>query len=184
MTTRSTHEFFNGWRIAGWGAALALLLLPLLAMQVTAEVDWTRSDFIFAAVLIGALGAMIEFALRFRAGTGRRTGLVLFGLVSFLTVWSNAAVGIIGDEESRVNPYFFLAVFAAVVLSALVRFRPKPMALIAAGMAVTQFGLGVAASVLMPGHAIEWGILTFLALIWSASAMFLGRAARSGQSEA
>ena len=184
MTIREQRNLISGWRIAGWGAALALVSLPLLAMQFSPNVDWTRSDFVFAAVLIGLLGAMIEFALRFRRGTGRRAGVVLFGLASFLTVWSNAAVGIIGDEGSPVTPYFFLAVFAGLAISALFRFGARAMSIVATGLAMAQIGLGLAATILMPGHAVEWGILAFFALMWSASAVFLGRAARSGQSEA
>ena len=48
-------------------AAASLLLLPLLAMQVTAEVSWTASDFaVFGACLLGA-GLAFE-------GTVRKTG--------------------------------------------------------------------------------------------------------------
>lgn len=32
----------NPWRIVGWGTAAALLLLPLVAMQFTSEVNWPR----------------------------------------------------------------------------------------------------------------------------------------------
>ena len=180
MTTQTRRNLFNGWRIAGWGAAAALLLLPLLAMQFTRDVNWTGGDFLFAAVLIGLLGAMVEFALHFRGGTGRRAGLLIFGLAGFMTVWSNAAVGIIGDEASPVNPYFFLSVFAALMVSALFRFKPRPMAIVAAVLAAMQIVLGIAATVMMPGHGIEWGILGFFALMWSASAFFLNRAARAG----
>lgn len=47
----------NGWRIAGWGSLLALLMLPALAMQITDEV--TAGDFVFAAILLGFVGTMV-----------------------------------------------------------------------------------------------------------------------------
>lgn len=37
-------------------AAAAILLIPLVAMQVSSEVVWTLSDFIFAWVLLTAFG--------------------------------------------------------------------------------------------------------------------------------
>jgi len=36
----------NHWRIVGWGTATIMLLLPLIAMQFTDEVNWDVSDFI------------------------------------------------------------------------------------------------------------------------------------------
>ena len=180
MTTTMNPGFLNGWRIALWGAALALLLVPLLAMWLGAGVDWSGGDFLFVGSLLAFLGGTVELAVRFRRGTGRRAGLVLFGLACFLTVWSNGAVGIIGDEESVVNPYFFLAVIAALLMSAVFRFAPNIMAGIAIALAAVQIVLGIAATIMMPGHEVEWGVLAFFALLWSASALFLNRAARAG----
>ena len=48
----------NRWRIAGWALAISALLLPFMAMQFTREVNWTGSDFIFAAVMIGGVGLL------------------------------------------------------------------------------------------------------------------------------
>ncbi|MDQ2695792.1 MAG: hypothetical protein M3Z21_10530, partial [Pseudomonadota bacterium] len=45
------------WRIAVWGTAAFLLLLPLAAMQFTNEVNWDETDFIvFGAMLAVACG--------------------------------------------------------------------------------------------------------------------------------
>ena len=41
----------NRWRIAAWSIAAGLLLLPLLAMQVTDQVDWNLADFAVADLL-------------------------------------------------------------------------------------------------------------------------------------
>jgi hypothetical protein len=64
----------NGWRIAGWGSLLALLMLPALAMQITGEVNWTAGDFVFAAVLLGFVGTMVELAVRFARPGAPRIG--------------------------------------------------------------------------------------------------------------
>lgn len=65
MTNALSPRSLNGWRIAGWGSLVALLVLPALAMQLTSEVNWTASDFVFAAVLLGFVGAVVELAARF-----------------------------------------------------------------------------------------------------------------------
>ena len=92
-------SFLNGWRIAGWGSLLAILLLPAFAMKFTAEVNWTASDFVFAAMLLGFLGTVVELAVRLARPGGQRIGYVVADMTTFLTLWSNAAVGIIGDDE-------------------------------------------------------------------------------------
>lgn len=87
-----THT--NRWRVAIWGFAAFLLLLPLAAMQVTREVAWDAADFlVFGTMLVAACGAY-EIATRvtrrplLRAATGAAIVLV------FLLVWAELAVGI------------------------------------------------------------------------------------------
>ena len=177
----SSAPFFNGWRIAGWSMALALLALPAIAMQFTGEVDWTGTDFIFAAILIGALGIGMELAVRMGRSLPKRLGIAIASLAGFMTFWSNAAVGIIGDEGSPVNAGFFLLVIFAVIVSALVRLRPAPMKWLMVFMAAAQIALGIAATQMMPGHAVEWGILAFFAGMWSVAAGCFHLAASSSQ---
>lgn len=74
----------NGWRIAGWGSLLALLTLPALAMQMTNEVNWTAGDFIFAAILLGLVGTVVELALRFARPGAPRIGYLIAGFTAFL----------------------------------------------------------------------------------------------------
>lgn len=175
-TITPRRPLLNGWRIAGWGSLLAILLLPAFAMQFTREVNWTGSDFVFAAILLGFVGGVVELAARYaRPGTAR-AGYILAGLVAFFTFWSNAAVGIIGDDDD-VNILFFLMVVGAIAVSALFRFRPGAMRWIAGLLAAGQYAVGVASLFMMPGHATEWGVLTFFALLWSAVGWLFHRSA-------
>ena len=43
---------WKGWRIAMWGTAAFLLLLPAVAMQFTSEVDWGPGDFMVMGVML------------------------------------------------------------------------------------------------------------------------------------
>ena len=82
------------WRVVLWGAIAALLVLPLVAMQFTSEVDWGPEDFAFAALLLVGAGAAFELAAwKVRDLTGRLVlGAVLLGAVAL--IWADAAVGV------------------------------------------------------------------------------------------
>jgi succinate-acetate transporter protein len=78
-------------------ASVALLLLiPLIAMQFTNEIDWNISDFVVAAVLL--LGAVFtyEFISKNVKEPKNRTILSMVLLIIFLLIWAELAVGIFG----------------------------------------------------------------------------------------
>lgn len=174
--TIKSRGWLNGWRIAGWGALLALLALPAIAMQFTAEVQWTPMDFVFAGVLLTALGTGFELAVRFGGAGAKGIGMAIASLAGFLTVWANAAVGFIGHEGEPVNAGFTLLVIAGALVSLAVWFRPSVMRWIMGAIALGQPLLGVAALWMMPGHAVEWGILVIFAGLWGAAALCFHRA--------
>ncbi|MCH2486163.1 MAG: hypothetical protein MK010_00250 [Erythrobacter sp.] len=172
-------RLLNGWRIAGWSAALALLLLPAIAMRFTDEVDWTASDFVFAGVLLAALGIGLEIAVRVGRSGVHTLGLAIAAVAGFLTLWANAAVGFIGAEGEPVNIAISLMVVAAAIATLAVRFRPTVLRFVFALMALGQIGAGLYATSAMPGHAVEWGVLLVFAAIWSTAALCFHRAARA-----
>ncbi|QZH75745.1 MAG: hypothetical protein JY451_03895 [Erythrobacter sp.] len=184
-TVSPRPRLLNGWRLAGWGCLLALLILPALAMQWHAEgVHWTASDFAFATVLLGLLGAGAEIAFAVGRNAPHKVGIAIAALGGFLTVWINGAVGMLGSEEEPTNLVFIAMAGIGVVASLLVWFRAAPMRWIMATLSAGQFAVGVVAALwTMPGHAVEWGVLTFFALIWGAAAACF-HAARSAQSGA
>jgi hypothetical protein len=132
------------WRAAFWGGAASLLLIPAIAMRFTTEVNWDAADFIFAAVLIAGGGVGIESLVARSTNPAYRAASVLALLAVFLTIWVNAAVGMIGSEEGLYN-LLFLGVIAVAVGGALAaRFRPDGMAraIAAAGVLHLMIAIG------------------------------------------
>jgi hypothetical protein len=72
----------------------AILMVPLIAMQFTDEVEWTAVDFIAAGTLLLLAGLALTVALRtVRSTRGRLLAVGLIGL-GFLYCWAEMAVGI------------------------------------------------------------------------------------------
>ena len=125
-------------RVIGWGGAITLLLLPLIAMQFTDEVDWTLGDFLAAAILLGATGVAMEAIFRKSQNwTYRIAGGIAAG-AGLLLVWAVLAVGIIGAESDPMN-LLYAAVLAVLVGGAvIVRLEADGMARTLIAAAVVQ----------------------------------------------
>ena len=77
-----------------------LLLIPLIAMQFTNEVNWTLSDFIVAGVLLLGTGLIFDLVLRKTKNTKYRIAISVAVLIILLLVWAELAVGIFGTPIS------------------------------------------------------------------------------------
>jgi hypothetical protein len=161
---------FNIWRIIGWGGAVALILTPLVAMQFTTEVNWNETDFIFAAVIFGIVGGIIELAVRKSANWYFRFGSMFAVLGGFMVIWSNLAVGMIGNEDNPINLWFGAVLMIAIVGSILSRFRPHIMATAMFAAGSLQVAIGTFAGIL--GTDMRGGIFTIvLSAAWFISSM-------------
>ena len=78
--------------------AAFLLLIPLIAMQFTAEVDWTLSDFIVAGVMLLGTGLMCELVMRNIHDIKLRIAICAALLVVLVLIWAELAVGIFGTS--------------------------------------------------------------------------------------
>jgi peptidoglycan/LPS O-acetylase OafA/YrhL len=78
--------------------ALLLLLVPLIAMQFTKEVNWSGFDFIAAAVLLFGTGLLCEFVLRKVKKIEYRIAICAALLILLLLIWAELAVGIFGTR--------------------------------------------------------------------------------------
>lgn len=173
----------NRSRILAWGGAAVMLLIPFVAMQFTREVNWTLSDFVFAGLLIGGIGGAFELAARASRSRAYRLGAGLALLATFLLIWFNAAVGIIGDEDNPANLMFGGVIVLALTGAIIARFRARGMmramfvaaganALIAPIELLVRAGEGAP---LWPENVI--GLCGFLTGLWALSgACFRGAA--------
>lgn len=155
----------NPGRIIGWGGAVALVLTPLVAMQFTTEVNWDEADFIVATIIFGIVGGLIELAVRLSSNWYFRFGAMFAVLSGLMVVWSNLAVGMIGNEENPMNLWFGAVLLIAVAGSIASRFHRSilPYAMAAAGLA--QASVGLIAGVL--GADPRGGLFTILlAFLW------------------
>ncbi len=73
-----------------------LLLIPLVAMQFTNEVNWSLLDFLVMGILLLGAGLAGEVVLRMVKKTDYRFLLLFVILLLFLLIWAELAVGIFG----------------------------------------------------------------------------------------
>ncbi len=79
--------------------SLLILLIPLLAMQFTSEVNWGPGDFLVAGILLIGLGFCVELVLR-KKQTKTKIALGLGIFLILLLIWIEMAVGIFGTPIS------------------------------------------------------------------------------------
>lgn len=75
---------------------IALLLIPLVAMEFTNEVVWTSSDFITMGCMLLTVGVFCELILRKITKARYRIALCILILLLFLLIWAELSVGIFG----------------------------------------------------------------------------------------
>ena len=75
----------------------AILMIPLIAMQFTNEVNWSLFDFIVMGSLLFGAGIASDFVFRNVVQTKYRIGLIALILFVLLLIWAELAVGIVGS---------------------------------------------------------------------------------------
>jgi len=81
--------------IAIMATATIILLIPLIAMQFTNEVDWGLLDFLVAGILLFGTGFACEIVLRKVKNIKYRIVICAVLLVTLFIIWVELAVGMI-----------------------------------------------------------------------------------------
>jgi|TARA_B110000240_G_scaffold521_1_gene538 hypothetical protein len=74
-----------------------LLMIPLIAMQFTNQVNWSVGDFIVMAMLLYGTGVLCEFAIRRITTISYRYLTIVLILLCCLVIWAELSVGLFGS---------------------------------------------------------------------------------------
>lgn len=115
----------------------ALLLVPLLAMQFTPEVNWSPMDFAVAGALLFSAGIAWTLLSAGLAGMAYRLAAIIAVATALVLAWGNLAVGLIGSENNPANLMYAGVIGVAIVGALVVRGRARGMsrALLATALA-------------------------------------------------
>ena len=173
------------WRFVLWAIPTLLLITPAIMMAIRADGWlWTPFDFVFAAVLLYGATGTAGLAIRKGGSMAYRLGAGLAVLASFLLIWINAAVGVIGGEDNPANLIFIGIILFAAVGAIFARFQARGMARAMLTACVLTAGTAVAAPVLgwgadePPGTAGLFTLIGGFAAMWGLSAALFAKAAR------
>ncbi|MEO7505125.1 MAG: hypothetical protein ABIT69_08085 [Sphingomicrobium sp.] len=185
MIERAEQRRRQTWRLIGWGAAAALLVLPFVAMQLGNEVEWTLIDFVVFGAMLAIAGGAVEFAVRTSRSGGYRAGAAVAVAAAFMLVWVNLAVGFLGDEGNPANLMFLGVIAVAIAGAALSRGSAQGMAtaMLAAAAAQLLAGVvGLTGGYASPGPAGVYEVVMGTSLfgaLWLLAAWLFRRAART-----
>lgn len=178
-TTNPRARRGSRWTLLVWGGAAGLLALPAIAMRFTAEVNWTAGDFLAMGAMLLAAAGLVELAVRLSGDIAYRLGACVAVMASFLLIWINLAVGIVGSEDNRANQLFAGVLATALLGAVLAGFKPAGMARAMAATAVTQ-GL-VCLTVFAMGQGLVLGATGLFTGLWLAAAVLFARSAKAAR---
>ncbi len=81
-------------------SVMVLLLVPLVSMQFTDQVNWGPLDFVVAGVMLLAAGLVFDLVLRKIKNKNYRIIIIITLLLVFLLIWAELAVGVFGTPLS------------------------------------------------------------------------------------
>lgn len=163
--------------------AVLIFLLPLVAMQFTDEVVWDETDFAVIGAMLFSACAAYELAARMTRNIAYRAAAGVAIVSSFILIWINLAVGIIGSEDNPANLMYGGVLTVGIVGVIIARLRPRGMARALSATAFAQVLVGVIALAAGFGstapsfpEAIVF-LTAFFAALWLISAWLFRKAA-------
>lgn len=96
MKSKNTNIVVQNKDIASVFAVTAgILMLPLIGMQLSSNVDWSAFDFLVMGALISGTGLLIVLVARKVKNPTHRVALMLALLGALFLTWVHLAVGIV-----------------------------------------------------------------------------------------
>jgi hypothetical protein len=180
------YTFKNLYKYAVGPAVVTffLLLVPLVAMQISNEVAWNLPDFVVAGSFLFVTGFTYRLVTRKANNNAYRIAVALALGTALLLIWVNLAVGLTGPENDLANLVYFAVLVIGITGAIIVRFQPSGMAraLFATALAQTLVAVialstGVAQ---YPGSSVSeiLAVNSFFVVLWIGSALLFHYAAR------
>jgi hypothetical protein len=72
-----------------------ILMVPLVAMRFTDEVDWSLADFVIIGILLIGTGLVYEL-IRTKVNAKYRAVIAVLLVAAILLIWAELAVGVFG----------------------------------------------------------------------------------------
>jgi hypothetical protein len=155
---------------------VAILLVPLLAMQFTDEVAWGVVDFAVAGALLGGAGLVHQLAVS-KAGTiAYRAAVAVALAAALILVWLVLAVGVIGDTGDPADLMYAGVLAVGFIGAVLARFQPHGMARALFATALAQTLVAVVALIAGKHQAPISSVFEILGLNGFFVALFIGSA--------
>ena len=178
-TPESMYRYFVSLALA----AAFILLIPLVAMQFTDEVNWNFADFAAAWGLIVGAGLTYKLVVRKMGNNAYRAAVGVAVASALLLIWINLAVGVIGIEGNPANMLYIGVLAVGIIGTIIARFRPWRMS---QSLLVTALAQALVAMIaLIAGLDYQTGgpgkivILNgFFIALWLGSAWLFRNAAR------
>jgi len=175
-------------RLQMWSVAFAtasILMVPLIAMQFTDEVNWGFSDFIVMGILLLGAGFIYALISKISESIAYRTAIGVAVVTGFLLIWVNLAVGIIGSEDNPAN-LLYIGVLAIGIIGAVIsRLQPQGLACTMFLVALAQILVPVIVLIISsssleesPGIVGIFGLNAFLAALFVVSALLFRSVSR------
>jgi len=149
-------------------------------------VDWDALDFVVFGALIASVGIAYTLALRWTGNTAYRLAVAVVLAATFLLVWVNGAVGVIGAAGNDANMMFIGVVGIAFIGAFIGRFQAHGMARAMHAAAAAQILVGVialAGGLGAEGAAWPGDVLfatVFFVFLWLFSAWLFQKAGKVG----
>jgi hypothetical protein len=114
-----------------------VLSVPLVAQQFTDEVNWSVADFLVMGVLIFSAGLSYVLITRYVTNIVHKAAIVMALSSTFLMIWANLAVGLIGSGPNPGNLMYLGVIAVGLIGTFFSRFTP-------AGMERTLYSMALA----------------------------------------
>jgi hypothetical protein len=190
LKERRTMLARNAYRsVVGVALATAfILLLPLLAMQITDQVVWDLADFAVAGALLFGTGLTYVLAARKAGNIAYRVAVGVALATALILVWMNLAVGLIGSEDNPANLLYGGVLAVGLIGAIIARFRPHGMARALFATALAQALVPVIALIVWKPQVTSveaflgmlgvFGVNAFFVMLFIGSALLFRYAAR------